>query len=132
MIQRCTNPKNTKYRNYGGRGIKVCDRWRNFKEFVKDVGMPPTSKHTLERIDNDGDYEPNNVRWATYTEQNLNQRLNKRNKSGARGVSWDKNRNKWAVDVKLQGKRFRGRFSTRDEAISARELWFNNLKEEVI
>lgn len=74
MISRCSNPKHHKYKYYGARGIKVCDRWLDFRNFVVDVGMPPTPKHTLDRINNNGDYEPSNVRWATYTEQNSNRR----------------------------------------------------------
>lgn len=75
MIQRCTNPNNHAWRYYGGRGITVCDRWRNdFLAFVKDVGPKPSAHHSIDRIDNDGCYEPRNVRWATKLEQCLNQR----------------------------------------------------------
>lgn len=58
LIQRCTNPNNPNYKYYGGRGIKVCNSWRNSVEaFVADMGQPPTEKHTIDRINNDGDYE---------------------------------------------------------------------------
>lgn len=81
MLQRCGNPRNPSYQHYGGRGISVCLEWRNsFWVFVASVGQPPTIEHTLERIDNDGDYCPENVRWATRAEQN-------RNKSTSRFVS---------------------------------------------
>lgn len=76
MIQRCYNPKNMAYSNYGGRGIEVCARWRHsFVTFFADVGPRPHPKMTLERINNDGDYESGNVRWATRSEQMHNTRL---------------------------------------------------------
>lgn len=76
MIQRCTNPSNRDFGNYGGRGIRVCERWRNsFADFFAAVGLRPSPRHTLDRYpDNDGDYKPGNVRWATYREQAENKR----------------------------------------------------------
>ena len=75
MIQRCTNPKNTAYKYYGARGISVCQRWAaSFEDFLSDVGVKPTALYTLERDNNDGNYEPSNVVWATRDIQARNHR----------------------------------------------------------
>lgn len=75
MIQRCTNPNHKSYAYYGGRGIKVCDRWRrSFKAFVEDMGQRPSDELSIDRIDCNGNYEPGNCRWATSEQQSLNRR----------------------------------------------------------
>lgn len=75
MRHRCHNPRNKSYPYYGGRGIAVCEQWRtSFAAFITDVGPRPSPRHTLDRIDNAGDYEPGNVRWATWKEQRANRR----------------------------------------------------------
>lgn len=73
MLNRCCNDKDPMFSHYGGRGIKVCDRWRfSFETFAVDVGERPSDFHSIDRIDNDGHYDPNNVRWATGSEQKRN------------------------------------------------------------
>ena len=79
MIARCCNEKNKRYPLYGGRGINVCDRWRaSFSDFLADMGQRPSPKHSLDRINNDGDYEPGNCRWADQKTQCRNRRNNVR------------------------------------------------------
>lgn len=77
MKKRCENEKCSNFANYGGRGIKVCDRWRSsFSNFYEDMGQRPSPKHSIDRIDNDGDYCKENCKWSTRTEQSQNRRNN--------------------------------------------------------
>lgn len=99
MKQRCYYTKHVAYKRYGGRGIRVCSRWLVYENFLADMGRRPKGK-TIDRIDNDGNYEPKNVRWASMREQNLN-------KSDATKITVDgvtKSVTEWAEHVGLQRK----------------------------
>lgn len=75
MINRCYNKKYKQYKDYGGRGIRVCDKWRNsFMDFLADMGLKPNEKLSIDRINNNGNYEPQNCRWTTTKIQNNNKR----------------------------------------------------------
>lgn len=118
MIKRCSYTGDINYSNYGGRGIKVCDRWlgvNGFINFFEDLGERPEGM-TLDRIDSDGNYEPNNCRWATPTAQIFNRRRN--HVPGIERIS----KNSWRATIGLNYKKIRlGYFPTKQKAIEARQ-----------
>jgi hypothetical protein len=86
MHQRCTNERSPEFKNYGARGIRVCERWVAFDLFLLDVGPRPSAKHSLDREDNEGNYEPTNCRWATPKQQTRNRRITKLSEAAAARV----------------------------------------------
>lgn len=117
MLRRCEDPSAQQYKDYGGRGISVCERWHWFGNFLLDMGEPKEGL-TLEREDNDGNYEPNNCKWATRSEQQFNKRMHANNKSGLSGVYWMEANQNWQVKF---GKTYLGTFSTLLNAAAVRK-----------
>lgn len=111
MMARITRPSS----------ITICDRWLDFANFYADMGPKPSTKHSIDRIDNDGNYEPGNCRWATPTVQSINTGKRTDNTSGQRGVSWYPTRNKWVAYISLDGKRKTLGYTTKlEDAIKIR------------
>lgn len=128
MKRRCYNKNRKGYKNYGGRGIKVCDRWlESFENFYEDMGDRPSPNHSLDRIDVNGNYEPSNCKWSDRTEQNYNQRFRG-------GVTNQPN-------IKTNGHTFRARVSRYkvsrmsyslkniEDAIRIRDQWLKEYNE---
>ena len=136
MIKRCTNPKDKGYKNYGERGITICEEWLDVRNFVAwcDLTHPNIEGLSLDRIDNDAGYSPENCRWADRTTQNINQRIQKNNTSGYVGVSWHKGNNKWVAKIKVIKVGINlGYFNSKEEAVQARNNYIieNNLPHKL-
>jgi hypothetical protein len=121
MRSRCGNPNASNYSWYGGRGITVCERWSSFENFLADMGERPDGT-SLDRLDTNGDYTPENCRWATDLEQAHNRR--RPTSSEHPGVSWDKRRKRWCAYVRDAGRRVHlGRFEHEADAAHAVSSW---------
>ena len=128
MKQRCQNPKNQRYADYGGRGIKVCDRWQDPVNFIEDMFHAWKQGLTLDRINNDGNYEPSNCRWATRKEQRANQREPQAcGEIPLKGVTRiGKN---YRARIRVKGKRISlGMFNTAEEASEAYNESYRSLR----
>jgi hypothetical protein len=123
MKNRCNNPKHRDFKNYGGRGIKVCVRWKSYDNFLADMGRCPKDKRCLDRTNNDGNYEPGNCQWVTFKESLANKRhgrIYKNNTSGTQGVSFEKRAKSWKAGG---GYKHLGYFKKKEDAIKARKNW---------
>lgn len=133
---RCYNDKCKTYKNYGGRGIKLYDKWiediDSFCDYIIGLDNYRKDGYSLDRINNNGDYEPGNLRWTDRHNQNCNRRLSKLNTSGYTGIYWHKTRQKWRSTIKINNKRYYlGQFTDKLKAIEIRNQYIieNNLKE---
>jgi hypothetical protein len=125
MKARCYNRRHPRYPEWGGRGIKVCDRWlersTGFANFVADMGERPT-RTSIDRINNDGDYTPENCRWATPSQQSFNRRIKSTNTSGVTGVCWSVRQKQWQASITINKRRQHlGWFDDFETAVSVRK-----------
>ena len=123
---RCNNLKDKGYCHYGGRGIKCCERWDKFENFYEDMGPRPSDKHSIDRIDNDGNYEPNNCRWATREVQMSNRR---RGKSGFVGVEVQQNKTSTSYMARIVIDHKRMSLGTYSDALSAAIAYDNEAEK---
>ncbi|TQI66244.1 hypothetical protein LY85_0905 [Clostridium sp. KNHs216] len=123
MIKRCEYKNDVSYAEYGGRGIRVCPRWRSsFLNFLADMGKRPTDRHSIDRIDVNGNYEPSNCRWAVVETQEHNKRVRKDSPVGVRGVVQSPNGN-FIAQIYADGKSHRiGTYSSLEIATQERHF----------
>ena len=128
MKSRCTNPNVPTYESYGGRGITICAEWMYFENFLADMGERPSANYTLERKDNEGNYEPGNCGWATYAEQSLNKRDYKNSRSKQRHV-YQVRTGVFRVQVRRQGQLTNlGNYSSLEEACAVRDSYLREIQ----
>lgn len=134
MMGRCYNLKNKHYQSYGGRGISVCIDWQDLANFISWAESTYIEGMTMDRINNDGNYEPTNIRWSDKTTQAINQRIMKNNKSGYVGIYYYKKYNTWGANIRINKilKQI-GSFKTIEEAVQARDNYItqNNLPHKL-
>jgi hypothetical protein len=121
MLRRVRAKTGKNFRWYGARGITVCERWMRFEKFFSDMGKRPTGR-TLDRVDNNGNYEPGNCRWATPYQQGHNKSLAQNNRSGIKGVCWNSRSKRWIAQICLKGSpTYLGCFVRKEDAARAYE-----------
>lgn len=123
MKERCNNSNSAQYKDYGGRGITYCQDWEDFSNFLRDMGPRPSDKHTIERVDVNGDYRKENCIWTeSRSLQSYNRTKREDNTSGRTGVFWHKPSRKWTSIIVKDKKRFNlGSYDSFDDAVKARE-----------
>ena len=126
LVQRCTNPKNKKYMDYGGRGISVCEEWLDVRNFIAwcELTYPNINNYSIDRIDNYGGYSPENCRWVDKYTQVINQRIKKNNTSGFVGVSYHNGKARWVAQIMINKIVIHlGYFNSVQEAVEARDIY---------
>lgn len=119
---RCMSENNSRYYDYGGRGITICDEWLDFENFYKDMGDSPTKKHQIDRIDNNKGYSKENCRWVTPSQNMANRNKSKKSLNKYKGVHQTKNK-KWTASITKNYKTYRlGTFETEEQAAKAYDL----------
>ena len=136
MIYRCTNPSDKNYKDYGARGITICEEWLDVKNFITwaESTHPTIEGLSLDRIDNDKGYSPENCRWADSTTQWVNKRMQKNNKSGYVGIYYYDKYNTWGASIRVNKiLKYIGTFKTKEEAVQARDNYIieNNLPHKL-
>ena len=134
MRQRCYNQKHKYYLYYGGRGISICEEWLDVKNFIEWAESTYVEGMSLDRIDNDGNYEPSNCRWADITTQSINKGVRKDNTSGFVGVHLDIKTQMWITQISYHNKIHNlGKFVSIEEAVQTRDNYIieNNLPHKL-